>query len=72
MKKGMKKGAKKGYCEHPGLGLPFSTLFHFLSASFSPFHIVWVFLSFRKSHIPSQMFKKDWVIISGFYTICQT
>jgi hypothetical protein len=55
-----KKGTKKGGCETPPLGLPFSTLFGALFASFSLFHAVWVLLFFLKGHVPSQMCKKDW------------
>jgi hypothetical protein len=59
-KKGAKKGTKKGRCETPPLGLPLSTLFGALFASFSPFHAVWVLLLFLKGHIPPpQMCKKD-------------
>jgi hypothetical protein len=54
-KKGVKKGTKKGRCERPGLGPPFSTLF----GSLSPLHAAWVFISFLKGHMPPRMFKKD-------------
>jgi hypothetical protein len=53
--KGSEKGPKKGYCEHPGFQLPFSSLF----GSLYPFHAVWVLLWSLKGHIAPQVFKKD-------------
>jgi hypothetical protein len=58
-KKGSEKGPKKGYCEHPGFQLPFSSLFGSLFGSLYPFHAVWVCLWFLKGHIAPQVFKKD-------------
>jgi hypothetical protein len=63
-KKGTKKGAKRGYCEIPGLKLPFSTLFD----SLFPFHAPWVLLLFLKVRHQLECSKRPVVNFSELYT----
>jgi hypothetical protein len=63
----IKRKLDKGYCERSGFQLAaFRTPF----GSLSPFHAVWVLLSFLKGRIAPQMLKKDWGEI--FWTLWPT